>query len=316
MNCRTFSKSLKDYIAGEMLEDFNEAMEKHMSRCEKCSKAYEIEYRSYKAINVMALPQNTSFTSSRYEILQSIDKKRYNKSFKNKVGFYMKRNSFKYALGAAAIIAIMLLSSLAINQFKNLNIMDRSHVEEVPKNNSNIEKNVAPASSNENNVPANNTTAKDVPASNSSNKDATSNNSKTKDTPPANPTQEKKSNNDVKQNITYNNDKFGFSFTMPGSWNGKYTVKEQTDGVYVYFKPTGSVPEGSGLLFCIVKKVPGADDPLYSVGDQKNIVAKGITYVVDGPRDIGFPPENKEYNDYKKFIQGVPNVVKTIKVTK
>lgn len=312
MNCRTFSKSLKDYIAGELLEDVNEAMEKHMSKCEKCSMAYEMEHKSYKAINGMAFSQNDSFTSSRYEILQSIDKERYNKSFMNKLGFYMKRNSFKYALGTAAVIAIILLSSLAISQFKNLDIIGGPHVEDVPKTNTNVEKNTSPAGSNENNGTDSNT--KDTPVNNS--KDVPAANTNTKGTSTENPTQEIKSNNEIKQNFIYNNNKLGISFTIPASWSGKYTIKEASEGINIFFKPTEAVPEGSGLIFCIAKEVPNADEPLYKVGNQKNIVAKGISYVVDGPRDIGFPPEHKEYNDYKKLQADVPNVVKTIKVAK
>lgn len=312
MNCRTFSKSLKDYIAGELSEDVSEAMEKHMSKCERCSMAYEMECRSYKAINAMAFSQNDSFTSSRYEILQNIDKERYNRSFMNKLGFYMKRNSIKYALGAAAVIAIILLSSLAISQFKNLDIIGRPHVEDVPKTNTNVEKNTSPAGLNDNNVPTANT--KDTPVTNS--KDVPATNSNTKNTSSESPTQENKSNNQVKQNFNYNNDKLGISFTLPASWSGKYTIKEAKEGVYIFFKPTGSAPEGSGLIFCIIDEGSGADDFLDSAGGPKTIVAKGITYVIDGPRDIGFPEDNKEYNDYKKLREEVPNVAKTIKAVK
>jgi hypothetical protein len=315
MNCRTFSKSLKDYIAGELSEDVNEAMEKHISRCEKCNMLYESEYGSYKAIKGMALPQNIDFTSSRYEILQSIDKERYNMSFSKKLSFYFRRNSIKYALGAVAIIAVIALSSLAINQFKNINMMGKSNTQDVPKAGSSVE-NVSPADSTPKDVPAANTNTKDVPATNSNSKDVPANKSNTKDTSQPSKTQENKSNNQVKQNNVYNNDKLGISFTVPQSWIGRYTVKEETYGVNVFFKPTVPAPEGSGLIFCLIKEGYGDEEFLDSMGDPKTIVAKGVTYHIDGPRDIGFPDDHKEYKDYQKFRQDVPSVVKTIKTVK
>lgn len=306
MNCRTFSKSIKDYIAGELSEDVNEAMEKHMNRCEKCSMLYEREYSSYKTIEAMALPQNIDFTSSRHEIMQNIDRERYNMSFGNKLGFHFRRNSIKYALGSVAIIAVISLSSVAINQFKNMDTLGKSNTQDVPKAGSSVE-NVTPAA---------NSKAKDVPATNSNTKDTPAQKSNNKDTSQTSKSQEKKSNNQVKQNNVYNSDKLGISFTVPESWIGRYTVKEETYGINVFFKPTSPAPEGSGLIFCLMKKGYGDEDFLDGIGDQRTIVAKGVTYYIDGPRDIGFPDDHKEYKDYKKFRDDVPSVVKTIKTVK
>ena len=122
MNCRGFSKSLKDFIAGELFEEADDKMVKHMSKCEKCKKLYSDEITVYKSINSMASIQNATFNSSREEILRMIDKTRYSKKVINKINFFMKKNSLRYVVGSVAVIAIMFFGFYSANHFKDLNI--------------------------------------------------------------------------------------------------------------------------------------------------------------------------------------------------
>lgn len=113
----------------------------------------------------------------------------------------------------------------------------------------------------------------------------------------------------------YKNEKLGFSFTIKESWSGKYSIKEKEDGVYVYFKPTKAVQDGQGLFFCIVKKTSDdIEDHLDTVGNPRTFTAKGITYIVGGPTDVHFPPENEEFQQFVAMTKDIGDIVKTIKV--
>jgi len=122
MNCSVFSKSLKDFIAGELFEENDDMMAKHMNNCEKCKKLYDDQNTVYQSINSMAFIKNTTFSSSREGILGMIDKTRYSKKVINKINFFMKKNSLRYAIGSVAVIAIMFFGFFSVNHFKDLNL--------------------------------------------------------------------------------------------------------------------------------------------------------------------------------------------------
>lgn len=259
MKCRIFYKSLKDYIVGELSEESNDMMAKHMEKCEKCKAAYNDQLDAFQSIDSMASIENVVFSSSREEILRNIDKTRYSRRITNKANFFFKRNSLRYAVGSVAVFIILIFSFFMTSHFKDIKL---AHI---------------------------------LPSW--SLRDDTS-----PDTSP-----------DKSGDTVYKNGKFGFSFTMPESWNGKYTVKEAEDGIYVYFKPIQPVRAYSGLLFAILKKGSIDESHFDTVGEPRNLEAKGILYIVGGPTDLSFPDDNKEFGDFTKLQKEVKDVVKTIK---
>ena len=46
---------------------------------------------------------------------------------------------------------------------------------------------------------------------------------------------------------------------------------------------------------------------------KRYITVKGVTYIIGGPMDVGFPPEHPEYVNYKKLSKELLSVVGTIK---
>lgn len=115
----------------------------------------------------------------------------------------------------------------------------------------------------------------------------------------------------------YQNGKLGFSLVIPESWNGKYIIEEEDDGIFVRFKPAEPVEEEyTGLLFAILERslINGSEDHFDTVGEPRIFEAKGITYITGGPTDVSFPIEHKEFDDFAKMSGEVRAVVGTIKV--
>jgi hypothetical protein len=111
----------------------------------------------------------------------------------------------------------------------------------------------------------------------------------------------------------YVNNKLGLDITFPGSWKGKYTVSENSDGLAVIFKPYSNNSSQGGILFSIVKKNPEIENMLDTIsGAKRYVTAKGVTYVIGGPTDIGFPPDNPEYSTYKQLSSERSSVVNNI----
>lgn len=111
----------------------------------------------------------------------------------------------------------------------------------------------------------------------------------------------------------YVNTTLGLSINFPSYWQGKYKVSENSDGLTVIFKST-SHPEEGGILFLIIKKSQYDNGEALDTisGAKKYITAKGVDYVIGGPTDIGFPPDNPEYSTYKQLTNQRSSVINTI----
>jgi len=287
MNCRTFSKSLKDYITEELSQEATEMMSRHINKCDKCKALYNSELKTYEFLQSMSKTSNSLFISSRSDIMSNIDKTKYNKTFTNKVHFFMKKNSFKYALGTAAAAALILTLSFSGGHFKDSKIAGFLPI----KGGSTTVDKVKKV------TPATNTTQPQNPIENKP--------------------QDKNQENAMPkkyEDIKYENKELGFSFLIPENWSGKYTIKQSAEGLYVYFKPVNAVSEGQGLLFAILNNSLVNANFYDTVGDPRTFEANGVKYIVGGPTDIGFPDDNKEYTNYKMLKNQVRDIVKTIKV--
>lgn len=107
MNCRMFNKKLNDYIEGNISDDLSLALENHMEHCEKCRKVYNEEINIDKMFRTALSTEEINFTSSRTDIMKSIDHKRYAEN-KNKIKFHFKRYILPYLSAAAVILLIVL----------------------------------------------------------------------------------------------------------------------------------------------------------------------------------------------------------------
>ena len=144
------------------------------------------------------------------------------------------------------------------------------------------------------------------------------NSAEIKNSNPTNDLQKDNITNDINkvnsQGEQYNNEKLGFSFVVPESWRGKYLVKQEQNGILVFYKPIDLATEGKGLLFAILKRTSLEDEHSFdNVGEPRTFEVNGITYITGGPTDVGFPEGHKEFADFIKLKKEVREVVKTIK---
>ncbi|WP_026882441.1 hypothetical protein [Clostridium akagii] len=117
----------------------------------------------------------------------------------------------------------------------------------------------------------------------------------------------------VASSSQYVSNSLGFAITFPASWQDKYTVSENSNGIIVYFKPEQQVQSGEGKLFTIVKKDNENEEFLDTIGGPRYLTAKNILYVIGGPTDVGFPPDNPEFSVYRQLCTERASVVSTLK---
>lgn len=110
----------------------------------------------------------------------------------------------------------------------------------------------------------------------------------------------------------YISNNLGFSVIFPASWRNKYTVKEDNNGLVIKFKPVSN-PIAGGMLFEIVKKSSDFNEGMSDGIGKRYITAKGVTYIIGGPMDVGFPPDNPEFSSYRKLASQLSSVALTIK---
>lgn len=117
------------------------------------------------------------------------------------------------------------------------------------------------------------------------------------------------------QSQKYVSKTLGFSLTFPASWQGKYNVVENSNELTVYFKPVNHpVGAGIGRLFEVVKKTPDVNEGVLDTisGAKRYFIVKGVTFVIGGPTDVGFPPDNPEYSTYKQLSSERSTVINSI----
>lgn len=113
MNCSTFKSKLNDYIEGNISYDLKDAMLQHTTECEVCKKIEESELLIEKNFRKAIKNDEITFNSSRSDIIRSIDKKRYSKSFINKLYYHTKRFKALYAVSAVILMCSIFLMDYA-----------------------------------------------------------------------------------------------------------------------------------------------------------------------------------------------------------
>lgn len=109
MNCNTFKSKLNDFIEGNISYDLKDAMLQHAAECEMCKKTQEGEVVIDKNFKRTLKNEEIVFNSSRSDIIKSIDKKRYSKSFLNKLYYHTKRFKTAYAGSIAIVICFVFI---------------------------------------------------------------------------------------------------------------------------------------------------------------------------------------------------------------
>ena len=116
MNCNTFSKYINEYINNELFLEVSEAMDDHLKSCSGCRERYNEELYIDKLFKSALEEETISFRSSRGEIINNIDKKRYSKSPINKLKFSLAKNKMRLSAALmAASFLLFILNSNALN---------------------------------------------------------------------------------------------------------------------------------------------------------------------------------------------------------
>jgi hypothetical protein len=142
INCKVFLKTLKDYIAGELAGDSKRLSEEHINTCSSCKNIYDEQLEIYKLLQSAAANIPTEFSSSRNEILNRIDKTRYNKRLPNKASFFFKRNSLRGAVSGIALILFMYSIPYIYSNLKVSSHIETSSENNVKQNNLDIIKDI------------------------------------------------------------------------------------------------------------------------------------------------------------------------------
>lgn len=133
MNCEQCRNKILDYIEGNLSEELDIEMKKHISNCEECQRLYKKELLADKAFNDVFNIDGINFKSSKNAIMSSIDKNKYGKgngrSYKGK-DFYK-----KLATVAAAVFLLAFVAPLAFRSFDTKKSDTAMSGKQAPENN-------------------------------------------------------------------------------------------------------------------------------------------------------------------------------------
>lgn len=91
-------------------------------------------------------------------------------------------------------------------------------------------------------------------------------------------------------------------------------MKENSNGISVYFKPVSKVSDGTGLYFCILKKTANLNEEMFdSVASKREVTVNGTSYFLGGPTDVNFPEDNPEFKDFINLQKQIPTIINSIK---
>jgi len=115
MNCEQCRNKILDYIEGNLSEELDVEMKKHISNCEECQKLYKKELLVDKSFNDVFNIDGINFKSSKNAIMNSIDKNKYGKGTGR--GYKGKDFYKKLATVAAAVFLLAFVTPLAFRSF-------------------------------------------------------------------------------------------------------------------------------------------------------------------------------------------------------
>lgn len=121
--------------------------------------------------------------------------------------------------------------------------------------------------------------------------------------------------NDIKFLEPYTNKELGFSISFPDFWKDKYIIKEEEEGIYVYYKSAQEILPGEGLLFEIIRLTPSSEEFLDFIGNKRYFSAKGVTYVIGGTTGLSYPPDYSDFSSFKQLSESRAIALSTLKPT-
>ncbi|GFP77803.1 DUF4652 domain-containing protein [Clostridium fungisolvens] len=112
MNCDSFGKKLDLYVENQLQKEMKKLMDEHVIECESCRKLYEEEKELDDILSKSLSFEDVDFKSSRVEIINSIDKNRYKKGYKNNIKYHFIKNRSRYAIAASFVVMITSIAFL------------------------------------------------------------------------------------------------------------------------------------------------------------------------------------------------------------
>lgn len=119
MDCKVFNNKLEDMQKGILIDEMEEAMNKHMEKCFNCNKINETENNMTNTFSDYFNIDKIEYKSSRNEIMKRINKGKYTKSPINKIKHILLRNKRKY-LGTAAGVILLFIMLPFLNNMSSL----------------------------------------------------------------------------------------------------------------------------------------------------------------------------------------------------
>lgn len=228
-------------------------------------------------------------------------------------------SNFKKSSWRSTFVSLLLILSVGIagltgcNTLAGMNSSDNTKALTVPGDDKKVSTDIETKASDNNTVVASSSTKT---VSTISDTQVPAKNKSTSPDTPVDTNAVKQATSDTVSEV-YKSANLGLSLVFPTNWIGKYTVKETTQGIYVYFKPKKYIADGVGLYFCILKKTKDFDGSHYdSINGKREVTVNDASYFLGGPTDIGFPDDNSEYNDFKKLQSQIPDIINSIKSLK
>ena len=129
--------------------------------------------------------------------------------------------------------------------------------------------------------------------------------------------QEKKAAEAAKKpqgDILYQNKKLGIQIKFPRDWEGLYRIDETDISISVFVKQQVQHFEGEGFLFTVKKWESEMDEEMLDTlsRNKRYIVAKGIKYIIGGPRGVTEWEEDPEWKNYRMMTSSKYSVGDTI----
>lgn len=124
-------------------------------------------------------------------------------------------------------------------------------------------------------------------------------------------------NNEVEDGSIIFKSKIGLSIKFPDNWKDRYTIKEDDNSIYVYFKSTDpKTRANTGLLFVIMKEFDLEDESMYDpIDGEKHFTLGNKTYFMGGPTDVSLNPENSDFDIFVAMSSERKKVIDNISLT-
>lgn len=117
ISCDIFKKKMHEYMIHNLQNDMERSMDEHLKSCNTCKALYEEELKLDNSFKEALSFNEISYTSTRYEILKSVNSKRYKRGLRSKIHF----NFLKYKWVYSSVAALLIVVTLGFNGMLHFN---------------------------------------------------------------------------------------------------------------------------------------------------------------------------------------------------